>query len=568
MSHSLKRWCIGVWVGAIVALAALHALHLSADFPNFSPWFMDWAKYTDEGWFGNGAVRMHVLGTWYVAGDFNPAAPLPVWPFLEWLVFAFSGVNIEAARGLAVDCYFVNLALVYRLIRFNGSQRGPQWAGLLAVTLLVSSPFLYCFTRLAILEPMLMLLFLAALNIAVRVSGFRRPILGAATVGLLFTLMMLTKTTAIFLLPAVAWALLLPYLRQFRRLIQASLAAGLTFAGLYGSWLALLTHRGLMGDYKYLYSVNDYSKPPERWWPVVSSWWSFHGALWVDRILIPLAGFVILITLAAGGSSFLARRTPLYRTNLWARRLLLDPIFGACFLGTAGYIVFMTLQNHPQPRYFAMVTYMMFILLAKGAAAMLSGDGARGELYLGEKAGRITARIPVGLSARKLGVTIVSASLAAIAFNTVWTVNYAMHPQYTFVTAARRLTEYIDNQPNGNRLLLSISGDEISLITQIPALCDDFVSPTARIPDLPAKLAVYQPGWYASWNDIDPGTLIDLHTRYSIEQVATFPAFDDPDRNLLVLFKLHPLPGGAVRAAGDPSMQAILPEDKFTVPVE
>jgi hypothetical protein len=174
----------------------------------------------------------------------------------------------------------------------------------------------------------------------------------------------------------------------------------------------------------------------------------------------------------------------------------------------------------------------------------------------------------VGLSARKLGVTIVSASLAAIAFNTVWTVNYAMHPQYTFVTAARRLTEYIDNQPNGNRLLLSISGDEISLITQIPALCDDFVSPTARIPDLPAKLAVYQPGWYASWNDIDPGTLMDLHTRYSIEQVATFPAFDDPDRNLLVLFKLHPLPGGAVRAAGDPSMQAILPEDKFTVPVE
>jgi len=551
-------------LAAIVALAGLHALHLSADFPNYSPWFMDWAKYTDEGWFGNGAVRMHVLGAWYVAGDFNPAAPLPVWPFLEWLVFTFSGVSIVAARGLAVVCFFCNLGLTYRLVRLSA----PRWAGLLAVTLLVSSPFLYCFTRLAILEPMLMLLFLSALNIAVRVSGSLRPILGAAFVGLLFTLMMLTKTTAIFLLPAVAWALLLPFVRQIRRLVKSALAAGLTFAALYGSWLAALAHRGLMGDYKYMYTVNDYAKPPERWWPVMSSWWSFHGALWVDKILIPLAGFVILITLAAGASSFLARRTPLYHTNLWARRLLMDPIFGACFLGTAGYIVFMTLQNHPQPRYFAMVTYMMFILLAKGAAAMLSGDGARAELYLGEKAGRITARIPARLSAQKLGIAIVSCSLAAIALNAVWTVNYALHPQYTFVTAARKLTQYIDVHPNANRLLLSISGDQISLVTQIPALCDDFVSSTAQIPDLPAKLAVYQPGWYASWNDIDEGTLADLHTRYSLEQVATFPAFDDPDRNLLVLFKLHPLPGGAVRAEGDASMQAILPDDKIDVPVE
>ena len=148
-----------------------------------------------------------------------------------------------------------------------------------------------------------------------------------------------------------------------------------------------------------------------------------------------------------------------------------------------------------------------------------------------------------------------------------WTLKYAMHPEYTFANAAVELTNYIDTHPNGKRLLLSISGDEFSLITHLPALCDDFVTPSKRIPDLPAKIAVYQPGWYAIWNDLDPGTLADLHTRYSLEQVASFNTGDDPERNVLVLFKLHPLAGGAVRGQS-PELGVVLPEDRILAPVE
>jgi hypothetical protein len=105
-------------------------------------------------------------------------------------------------------------------------------------------------------------------------------------------------------------------------------------------------------------------------------------------------------------------------------------------------------------------------------------------------------------------------------------------------------------------------------VSHVPALCDDFVSPSEAIPDLPRKLATYQPGWYAAWNDLDPGTLEDLHIHYSLEQVASFKAFDDPDRNLLVLFKLHPLPGGQVRDPNKQDLQDQLPDDKFDIPVE
>src|SRR5580704_11646597 len=94
----------------LLAVAAvflvLHFLHLNADFPNDSPW-MDWAKYTDEGWYGDAAIRHYITGHWYWKGDFNPAVALPVWPALEWIVFRFSGVSVAAARALTVVVFTV-----------------------------------------------------------------------------------------------------------------------------------------------------------------------------------------------------------------------------------------------------------------------------------------------------------------------------------------------------------------------------------------------------------------------------------------------------------------------------
>src|SRR5207237_533253 len=74
------------------------------DFPNHSPW-MDWAKYTDEGWYGDAAIRHFQRGHWNVPGDFNPAAALPVWPLLEAAFFRFTGVNLAAARALTVAIF-------------------------------------------------------------------------------------------------------------------------------------------------------------------------------------------------------------------------------------------------------------------------------------------------------------------------------------------------------------------------------------------------------------------------------------------------------------------------------
>jgi hypothetical protein len=453
----------------------------------------------------------------------------PVWPFLEWILFFFTGVTPQAARGLAVAAFFLNLALGYLLLRTGGSRR----MALLALTLVVTSPFLYCFSRLAILEPCLTSLLLTALNLAVRLPRFRRPVLAAGGIGLLFTAMMLTKTTAVFLLPALAWTIAVPFAQiktKSRKLaLQCLFAAGAAFAASYAAWMGLIIHSGYLADYQYFFFINKYDRPAGFVWPFVSLWWSFHGGLWIDQMLIPLAGVLIV-------GAFVFFRT--------SRALLFNPVLGASLLAAAGYILFMTYQNHPQPRYFAVVALFCFFLIAQITEALL-------------------ARASQAAVWRVAGWTTVAVIVVAACANGAKTLDYAMHPQYTWVNAAAGLTKYIDAHPNNNRLLLSVSGDEITLFTHLPALCDDFG--TMELPD---KLAKYQPGWYASWNDLDPGTLADLHTHYSLEQVASFPALDDKDRNLLILFKLHPLPGGAVRDEGDQDLTVELPGDSFDAPIE
>ena len=149
---------------------ALHYVHLSADFPNFSRW-MDWSKYTDEGWYGDAAIRFYQLGHWHLTGDFNPAVALPVWPLLEAILFRFTGVSLIAERALTVSVFGAILIAAWLLI----ARRNPRPRALfsaetlpasVAILFLAVNPFCFVFTRIGILEPLLILDTLLALLIA------------------------------------------------------------------------------------------------------------------------------------------------------------------------------------------------------------------------------------------------------------------------------------------------------------------------------------------------------------------------------------------------------------------
>ena len=489
--HTRRRLLTALLFAVVLGLWAFHWIYLRADFPNDSPW-MDYSKYTDEGWYGKAAMHALLFGGWRVPGDLNTAVALPVWPALEWLVFRVAGVNVLAARGLALFVFGSNLVLSYRVLRAAGARRIAAWGGVL---LLAASLYLWAFNRLAILEPLLCFWTLASWLLTLRLArwhGTRRNV-ALVGVGLLACLEVLTKTTAIFLFPALA--LLVCAAAEWRPR-RAAGALALVFAGGLAPWLVyyLLVIRRYALDFHYFFAANQWTQPKGMRDHLLAYWWAAHGLLWVGPTLVCAMLVLLGLGLVLFGE---VRRSPLVQ---------------AAMLAAGGYIVFIGMHNSPQPRYYMVLAYPVVFVTVLAMQAL----GRRWPVAAAVAAG---ALVMIGI--RDVEVTA----------------QFALHPEYTMLTAAKGITAYIDAHPEqGNRLLLSISGDEITLMTHQPAICDDFG--TDRLPE---RIARYRPGWYAEWNEIDPGTLEDIHSAgYRLQPVAHWHAFDDEDRDDLILYRMLP----------------------------
>jgi hypothetical protein len=268
----------------------------------------------------------------------------------------------------------------------------------------------------------------------------------------------------------------------------------------YGTWLALLWRNRFMGEYFYIFDLNRRYNSEKS---LHGYFEAFCGTIYkgwtVDPILVPLGALVVLVSLAA------------WRDGVGA--LLRPPVFGAFALVVVGYFGLM-MYHLPEPRYFAVLAFFIFIALAQGAGALSQMEGRK----------------------KRLGQISVVLIVVAVCRNGVQTLNYALHPRYSFVEAAEQLTHFIDAHPNGNRILVSTSGDSITLVSHLPALCSKWGTM-----DLASKLTAYHPGWIAEWNVSDADFPEAVRRNYSLERVASFQAFDHPQRNLLVLFKLHPI---------------------------
>lgn len=497
------------------ALFSAHYLHLTADFPNHSPW-MDWAKYTDEGWYGDAAIRTLERGRWYLPGDFNPAAALPVWPLLELAVFRFTGVSLIAARALSVSIFGLTLLACYSLLhRFRATPHSLAPAA--AVVLLAASPFCYAFTRLAILEPLLILLTLLTLLAASsralspvadeatdqRGRPRRRRLLALPVLGVLIPAMILTKTTAVFLLPAIGWMLWASSGRQLRRFAGNLVPVGALAATLWSAYFAFFVRPHFLDDYRYLFSANGYTGITlQTAASVIAD--TFADGVWIGRLIFPLG------LLAAVAAAVIALR----------RRGVLSPLIPALLLWIAGYLAFLAYHDNLQPRYYLVVAVPLTLLVAAVAERVLTlpaTSNADGLL-------RPTATVAAG--ALFLVIAVADARQ---------TLHYVRTPEYTFAAAAASIRQVIASDPSHNPLVLSISGSDLSLMTGLPSICDDFGTM-----ELATRIATYRPGWYVTWNQVDDDKMDALATLYSLHRVAQFPAFDDPERNLMIVYRLDP----------------------------
>jgi hypothetical protein len=532
-SNSLRRVAHCVLLAGAFVLCGLHFQHLAADFPNHSPW-MDWAKYTDEGWYGDAAIRFFQWGHWNVPGDFNPAAALPVWPFLEGVVFLATGVSIVAARALSVSVFLGSLLAAWLLVqrtRPSAWQRRTEaapalsLAGSVGVLLLAASPFCFVFSRLAILEPLLVLFTLLALLAASAVRPLAggvslgnwsslRALLGMNLVpvlllGCLLPTIILTKTTGMFLLPAIAWMLFAAAGFSPRAWLALGTAAALLAAMLWLGYFLVLIRPRFYADYHYLFAANAYTGITRTTaLKVIGD--SIRGGFWIGPVIYPLA-------LAAAVVAVLFRR-----------RIVRQPLIPALILWAGGYLAFLAYHSNMQPRYYFVIAVPVMLLPGLVFEQLLLPG----------------FKLP---AERFAGVAILGVLLVAVAaWDVAETVKFVAHPEYTLLHAADDVRQYIQaderSDPHHNPLILSISGSDISLMTGLHSICDDFG--TLELVD---RVRLYKPGWYVAWNAIEDDKMEALEPFYHVVRVATFPAMDDPDRNLLILYKLIDATGSPVK---------------------
>ncbi len=500
---------------------ALHFLHLTADFPNHSPW-VDWSKYTDEGWYGDAAIRHYLFGHWYLKGDFNPAVALPVWPAIEAIAFRFTGVSPTAARALTLCVFALTLLVFYRLIdlftRPRTRDSGPSLAAPLAVLFFCVSPFFYVFERMAILEPLLIALTALALLTAAHLHPFhtKNPdapnlsrlkigvsraarFLPSIALGLILPAMVLTKTTAVFLVPAIAYMVWARAGYRLRPAIKLSILPAVLGIALWLAYLLFFVRPHYLEDYRYLFSANAYTGIELGPYATVILN-TISDGLWMGPVLYPL--FFVVLALAL----------------FWKPRIFSNPLFPSLLLWTGGYFAFLAYHNNLQPRYDLVAAAPITVLVA------LAIDNFRQPVE-GE---------PVTRLSRVASATIATLiALAVIVPDAMMQLDFVLHPDYTFEAAANAIKRIVLADPTHSHLVLSISGSDLTLMTGLPSIDDDFG--TMELSD---RVAKYRPGWYAAWNELDDDKMDALTPLYHVERVAAFPAMDDPDRNLLILYRL------------------------------
>ncbi len=479
-----RRLFVAFWI-AVLAVASLRYVHLSADFPNNTPWMDDQAKYTDEGWYASGAVVHEITGHWYAAGDFNPAVALPVWSLLVGFVFRFTGLSFVAARALNVSIAVATLPAVYLLVRRYG--RPP--AACSAVVLIALSPFAFVFCRLAILDTLVAFEF-CLLLLAASYAAPRR-LWPLAVLVLLTPVMLLTKTTSAVLIPAVCWVAWSAQGRTRSGFLRVAVGAVAVPLALVKTYSLIVSALGYGADYRHFFDIN--SMPDIAWGQSLSE---IHdvllNCLWIDRLLAPAALLVLVLSLA------------------WKRRLWANPLFTASWLAIAGVLFYIfSRQDDYAPRYF-------LVLLAPVVwIAVLALDGLLK-----------SARWAAGLLAAVLAFAAVT--------NGTTIAGYLLHPQYQFAQAAQSIARIIRADRGRNPLLLGVSAPQISMMTGIPSINEAF-----GMEDRATFIARSRPGWYLIWNQIDP-PFRPVLAPYQLDEAARFQVFDNDDRNLLILYRMDP----------------------------
>jgi hypothetical protein len=221
------------------------------------------------------------------------------------------------------------------------------------------------------------------------------------------------------------------------------------------------------------------------------AWVTLRDGMWIQPVLFPLAMVMVVLSV------------------VWLRELWRAPLFGAAVIAMVGHLAYVGYHTNFQPRYYLVIAMPMVVVIVLGAAALRE-------------------RVVWGWGLVQVALLVAVVMMAGRSWE------YVTHPQYSFLGAAQSIAAVI-RADGSTRPLLSDSGDDITLMTGVPAITEAY-----QVHGLDALLARYQPGWYAAWPGWEDKAIGAVGARYRLDEVARFRVFDDPTRQTLVLYKLTP----------------------------
>jgi hypothetical protein len=276
--------------------------------------------------------------------------------------------------------------------------------------------------------------------------------------------------------------------------LRVLLVAGAIPAALLKGYAMLVSALGYGLDYHYFFSIN--ALPNVVWSHTAATILNLlHHCFWIDRILYPI-GLIILVLSVS-----------------WLRKLWSNPLFAACWiaLGAQACYIFRR-QDDYAPRYFLgmLAPLVLVIVLTYGN---------------------------LDLHFKKPAAVLLLATVVSAGVNIAAVAQFVAHRQHQFQDAALSIRNIIMSDPKQKQLILGVSGSQISLMTGIPSINDFYGTE-----NLTGKVSRYQPGWYLVWNSMDENNLAMLSS-YQFTETASYPVFDDDDRNKLILYKMTRLAG-------------------------
>lgn len=165
--------------------------------------FPDITRYGDEGIYamqGWAVIKAHQLAFYTYFYDHSPVGWLliAIWYLLTNGIHTFGNV-IDSGRVLILLLNLATIPILYRLIRKLGGDVGSSWLG---VAILLISPLAIPYRRLLLLDNIMVFWLLISLDLLLDGQGRLSRI---ALSGLCFALAILSKETAIFLIPAMLY---------------------------------------------------------------------------------------------------------------------------------------------------------------------------------------------------------------------------------------------------------------------------------------------------------------------------------------------------------------------------